>query len=158
MNQEEQPALQHETNIVATQALMSLTDTAKTTVPRTVAMINVDVLNPEGEWFNHMTTLIDSCGCENGINSNFARMKGFKVQTEEHQRPTALSACGGVISFDEHVVVQLKMGEVYIWEKFYLMDNLPRTLLLRYPFCEKTGAVLVARAGTFFIIKKPYLC
>jgi hypothetical protein len=36
-------------------------------------------------------------------------------------------------------------------EKFYLMDNLPRTLLLGYPFCERTGVVLDARAGTLFI-------
>ena len=31
------------------------------------------------------------------------------------------------------------------------MDNLPRVLLLGYPFFEKTGAVLDARGGTFTI-------
>jgi hypothetical protein len=31
------------------------------------------------------------------------------------------------------------------------MEELPRTLLLGYPFCEKTGAILDPRAGTLFI-------
>ena len=31
------------------------------------------------------------------------------------------------------------------------MDNLPRTLLLGYPFFLQTGAILDPRAGTFFI-------
>ena len=39
------------------------------------------------------------------------------------------------------------MGEVYIWEKFYLMDTLPRNLLLSFPWFQKTGAILDARAG-----------
>ena len=31
------------------------------------------------------------------------------------------------------------------------MDNLPRTLLLGYHFCERTGAILDPHAGTLFI-------
>jgi len=135
------------TGIVAAQTMVSSKEAAATSPSRTAAMISVDILNPDGDWFNHVTTLVDSCGCENGINSNFAELNGFQIQEEQKQGPTAVSACGGLISFDRYVVVQLKMGEAYVWEKFFLMDNLPRNLLLGFPWFQKTGAILDARAG-----------
>jgi hypothetical protein len=115
--------------------------------PRTVAMISVDLKNHEGDWYNNMTTLIDSCGCENGINSNFAQMHGFQIQTDTDKGPSAISACGGVIDFKEYVVVQIKIKDAYIWEKFYLMENLPRNLLLGSPRFQRHGAILDAGKG-----------
>ena len=47
--------------------------------------------------------------------------------------------------------MEIKLGSTYTTENFYLMDNLPITLLLGYPFCEQTGAILDPRAGTLFI-------
>ena len=115
--------------------------------PRTVAMISIDVKSHEGDWYNNMTTLVDSCGCENGINSSFARLHGFQIQTEKEDGPSAVSACGEIIAFKEFVVVQLKIKDIYIWEKFYLMENLPRNLLLGFPWFQKNGAILDARKG-----------
>ena len=40
---------------------------------------------------------------------------------------------------------------MYTKQRFYLMDNLPRVLLLGFPFFQETGAILDARAGTFYI-------
>ena len=110
-------------------------------------MISVDLKNHEGDWFNNMSTLIDSCGCENGINTHFAQMHGFKIQKDTNGGPTAVSACGGTILFTEYVVVQLKIKDIYIWEKIYLMENLPRNLLLGFPWFQKNGAILDARKG-----------
>ena len=62
-----------------------------------------------------------------------------------------MSACGGVISFSEYVLVQIKIQEKYIWEKFYLMENLPRNLLLGFPWFQKNGAILDARKGTLTV-------
>ena len=121
------------------------------TYPRTVAMISVDLKNHEGDWYNNMTTLVDSCGCENGINSNFAQMHGFQIQKDTNIGPTAVSACGGVISFTEYVVVQLTIKDIYIWEKFYLMDNLPRNLLLGFPWFQKNGVILDAKKGVLSV-------
>jgi hypothetical protein len=79
--------------IMATQAPKQ--EKSSVNYPRTVAMISVDLKNHEGDWYNNMTTLIDSCGCENGINSNFAQMHGFQIQTDTDKGPSAISACGG---------------------------------------------------------------
>ena len=63
----------------------------------------------------------------------------------------AISACEGEIYFNKYVEVEINLGSTYTTEKFNLMDNLLRTLLLGYPFCERTGAILEPRAGTLFI-------
>ena len=134
--------------IMATQApIQAKQEKSSTNYPRTVAMISVDLKNHEGDWYNNMTTLIDSCGCENGINSNFAQMHGFQIQTDTDKGPSAISACGGVIDFKEYVVVQIKIKDAYIWEKFYLMENLPRNLLLGFPWFKKNEAILDAGKG-----------
>jgi hypothetical protein len=61
-------------SIVAAQTPTQSKTQAKNNFPRTVAMISIDLKNHEGDWYNNMTTLVDSCGCENGINTNFAQM------------------------------------------------------------------------------------
>ena len=144
--EEEQPS-----SVMAVQAPGKGVKEINATYPRTVAMISVDLKNHEGDWYNNMTTLVDSCGCENGINSNFAQMHGFQIQKDTNIGPTAVSACGGVISFTEYVVVQLKIKEIYIWEKFYLMDNLPRNLLLGFPWFQKNGVILDAKKGVLSV-------
>ena len=63
----------------------------------------------------------------------------------------AVSACGGIISFEKQVEVEIKMGATYTVEKFYVMNKLPRTLLTGFPFFIRTGAILDARAGTLSI-------
>ena len=119
---------------------------------RTVAIILTDIKSSD-TWFNDIVTLVDSGGCESCINTSFAYANNFTVfedKSAQKQSP-AISACGGQIFFNKYVEVEIKLGSTYTTEKFYLMDNLPRTLLLGYPFCERTGAILDPRAGTLFI-------
>ena len=120
---------------------------------RTVAMILTDIKNDTNQWFNDIPTLIDSGGCENAINANFAHTNGFTIHEDvSHQSNIqAISACGGAIYFNKFVEIEIKFGQSYATERFYLMDNLPRVLLLGFPFFEKTGAILDARAGTLNI-------
>jgi hypothetical protein len=139
-------------NMLVQQEDTVLTIQPKTESSRTVAMILTDVKSDEGHWFNDVPTLIDSCGCENGINTDFAMSNGFVIHKEtiEHQL-TAVTACGGRISFDKFVDIEIRLGSTYTTIKFYLMKDLPRTLLIGFPFFENSGAILDARAGTFFI-------
>ena len=118
-----------------------------------MAIIFVDVKSSDNQWFNDTPTLVDSGGCESGINASFARNNGFKIieDSSDLTLSPAISACGGQVFFDKYVEVEIKLGSTYTTERFYLMENLSRSLLLGFPFFESTGAVLDAREGTFRI-------
>ena len=120
---------------------------------RTVAMILTDIKSSDNRWFNDIPTLVDSGGCESVINANFAYTNGFTVQEDNSPNSNvhATSACGGAVYFNKFVEIEVKMGQMYTKERFYLMDNLPRVLLLGFPFFQETETTLNARAGTFYI-------
>ena len=133
--------------------VMAVQQPDETTNKRTVAMINMDIKTDDGNWYNDIPTLIDSCGCENGINSEFAHLHGFQILQDESPQAqvTAVSATGGIIQFNQYIEAEVQLGTTYTKIRFYLMEDLPRNLLLGFPWFEATGAILDAKQGKLTI-------
>lgn len=72
---------------------------------RRVALFKADFRDGEGNWITEVPTLADSGGCENGVNSNFAKEHGFKIYACEDYNIAshAKSATGGLITFDSYI-------------------------------------------------------
>ena len=89
----------------------------------------------------------------------FAYTYCFNTHKEVSQQSNiqAVSACGGDIYFNKIVQIEIKFGHSYATEKFYLMDNLLRVILLRFPLLS---AILEAGGGTLNItdLKKIFPC
>ena len=106
-----------------------------------------------GNWHNNITTLADTCGCENGVNSLFAITNDFHIHNCDkfNEEASAISATGGAVHFKQYIAVSMQIQNKIVETRFYLMDNLPRTFLIDYPWMMKYGGIIGARKGTFSI-------
>ena len=120
---------------------------------RCVALIKADYLDNGGNWHNNITTLADTCGCENGVNSLFAITNDFRIHNcdEFNEETSAIPATGGAVHFKQYIVVHMQIQDRMVETRFYLMDNLPRTFLIGYPWMMKHGGIVDARKGIFSI-------
>ena len=78
---------------------------------RCVALIKADYLDNGGNWHNNITTLADTCGCENGVNSLFAITNDFRIHNcdEFNEETSAISATGGAVHFKQCIVVHMQI-------------------------------------------------
>ena len=108
-----------------------------------------DIKSTDNQWFNDTPTLVDSGGCESGINTSFAysHMEDMSNLTLS----PAISACRGQVFFNKYIEAEVKLGSTDTMKKFYLMENLMVMHLMGFPFLEQTGAVLDARGRIFEI-------
>ena len=103
-----------------------------------------------GEWSEPLQTIVDSGGCENAINSRFARraqMEIFRITAEEMVASSARMVNGSELSFEQYVLLPCKFDTFEEVVRFFLVDDLPRTLLLGCPFHYKYDAVARIRTG-----------
>ena len=72
----------------------------------------------------------------------------WKIKNQITQTP-AISACGGQLYFHEYAEVELKLRATYRVKTFTLMDKVPNTPLLGFPFFENSGSLLDESQSAF---------
>ena len=68
-----------------------------------------DIKSTDNQWFNETPTLVDSGGCEPGINASFAYSHGFKIMevTSGLKLSPTISACGGQVFFNKDIEAEV---------------------------------------------------
>mmetsp|Transcript_108014 Transcript_108014/g.247701 ORF Transcript_108014/g.247701 Transcript_108014/m.247701 type:complete len:225 (-) Transcript_108014:556-1230(-) len=84
-------------------------------------------------------TLVDSCGCANLVDDEWAQEKlRLPIQTDNSDRGAKIPSTGLAGSqayFKQYVDVDALCGATPVKMRFYLSTKLPRPLLLGNPFC-----------------------
>ena len=96
------------------------------------------------QWFNREITFLILGGCENVVNSQFAKTKLHLPIIQDDSltsRQLQQSVNGHTFAFTELVEVLCNFKGYKEKIKFFLIDNLPHPFLLGYPFFKKRGAV-----------------
>jgi len=90
-------------------------------------------------------TLVDSCGCENLVDDEWAReILRLPVQTDNSDQANIPSTglAGSKAYFKQYVNVDALCGATPVKMRFYLSTKLPRPLLLGNPFLSQQGALI----------------
>ena len=90
-----------------------------------------------------MTTFLDLGGCDNVVNSQFARTQlQLPIIPDDSQGANQLQQTvnGQVFSFSEYTEVFCNFNNYKEKVKFFLVDNLAHPFLFGYPFFRKQGA------------------
>ena len=105
-------------------------------------------------WFNDEQTILDLGGCENLVNTSFAHQNlQLQIQTDTSAAAQHIqqSVNGDKFQFTKYVDIQCNFQGHREKVRFYLMDNLPRSFLLGYPFLLDKGAVFKLKASTVIL-------
>ena len=87
---------------------------------RYIALIKADYLYNGGNWHNNITTLADTCGCENGVNSLFAITNDFYIHNCDKfiEEASVISATGGAVHFKQYIVVHMQIQDKIVESRF----------------------------------------
>ena len=106
------------------------------------------------EWTKPIICIADSGGCENGINAKFARRHKMDIHTldpSDYTDAHVQMVNGANLDFLEYVDLPCDFKGEHTLVRFFLVENLPRTLLLGCPFHDEYDAVSRIRTGEFTI-------
>jgi hypothetical protein len=89
-----------------------------------VALVNANYLDGNNVWHNDIVTLVDSGGCENGVNTAFALANGFDIHdcSQFSQNNSAISATGSMVHFKnifwskQHYKVKHLRLNIILWQ------------------------------------------
>ena len=105
-------------------------------------------------WTEPVICIADSGGCENGLNAAYARRSGldiFRLDPSEYTEAQVTMVNGINIEFLEYVDIPCDFAGEVIEVRYFLVEKLPRTLLLGCPFHDEYDAVSRIRTGEFKI-------
>ena len=111
-------------------------------------------------WFNSEKTILDLGGCDNLVNSSFAKHHlrlDIQTDTSLAAQDIQRSVNGDTFHFEFTSFVEIYCNFKGHREKvrFYLMDKLPLPFLIGYPFFVEKGAVFDLNVPTVILNKTP---
>ena len=130
-----------QTNI-AEEAINTTVATVSDSSNRSIAVTSDVSFRGAHGWFNNEQTILDLGGCENLVNTNFVHQYlWLQIQTDTSAAAQHIqqSVNGDKFQFTKYVDIQCNFQGHREKVRFYLMDNLPRSFLLGYPFLLDKG-------------------
>ena len=107
-------------------------------------------------WFNQEKTILDLGGCDNLVNSDFVNQHlklPVQIDSSLAAQRVQQSVNGDKFHFTKFVEIWCNFKGHREKVKFYLMDNLPLTFLLGFPFFVEKGAIFDLTKPTVVLTK-----
>ena len=111
---------------------------------REVALTTSISFKGKQRWYNGLITFLDLGGCENVVNSQFARNElQLPIHMDDSKAAQQIQQAvnGNTFSFTEFVEVNCNFDGHKEKVKFFLIDNLLHSFLFGYPFFRQRGAI-----------------
>ena len=106
------------------------------------------------KWVQKVIAILDTGGCENNINAQFARrlkLKISRIHKSQLANAQASAVNGATLAFVEYVELPVSFKGKVLPVRFYLVENCPRPLLLGNPWLAEVDGVVRSAKGTFTI-------